>query len=162
MEAHLPLLADALQIESEPFPGRHALHSLGWTGVDALVRGGEGSLVVFLLLGELVLLLLLDELAVLLDLLFHAENLDVDRGELFPEALVFKDLLVDLSHDLLLTLEALLVGQEHFEERKEGRSILGVELHAEGIKAVLSPLEARPQLFIVSLQQLYIGACWYW
>jgi len=33
-----------------------------------------------------------------------------------------------------------------------------VEFHAEGVEAVFSPFEARPQLVVVSLEQLYIRA----
>lgn len=95
------------------------------------------------------MLLLFDEQAVLLDLFLHAKNLNVYRVELFPEALVFEDLVVDFSDDVLFALEALLIGQEHFKQRAKWRGILGMQLHAEGIEAILSALEARPQLLIV-------------
>jgi|688.fasta_scaffold59657_3 hypothetical protein len=149
MKADLPVLVDAFEIQTEAFPRHQALHPFGWACLNPLA-GNRERLLLFLVFQGLKLLLLFDKLAILLDLFFHAKDLNIDGRKLSPETFIFEDLLIDLSHDLLLPLQALLIGQKHFEEGAEGSCILGVDLHAECIEAIFSSLEARPQLVVVN------------
>jgi len=108
MKAYLSLLINALEVQAKALAQPESLQPLSWTGLNPRGRNRESSFVL-LLLWDLELFFFLDELAVLLDLLLHSEDLHIDWGELSPKAFVFKDLLVDLSHDLFFTLEALLI-----------------------------------------------------